>query len=276
MPWCSAPARSHDGGWLWGGRSPFQPCTARKPEHIFQNHDGEQLPECSRAGGELGTGVPGSVSCQTPWHEGHGAGGVSMGLEVPGWGGGCWDRKAKEGMGAALFPSRKNLCCVRGAGSITTAMRVPMSPRAALQRPSRCPGTAGVVVQGARVGLWPQCWLLIYHGEEQSAVWEHSAGSCSSGAAISSHHRHTTRGCCAGSCCCCACCCPAQGRRSCRRLSASWTPHQSLMGEHGHASTPKLAWHCGTGSRFPEKSPAQKNPRTCLGNALTEHPRDTT
>jgi len=57
------------------------------------------------------------------------------------------------------------LQCVRGAGSVTTAMRVPVSPRAALQRPLRCPGTAGVVVQGARVGLWLRCWLLIYHGE---------------------------------------------------------------------------------------------------------------
>lgn len=48
------------------------------------------------------------------------------------------------------------------------------------------------------------------------------------------------------------------------------------MGEHGHTAASKLAWHCGTGSWFPEKSPAQKTPWTCQGNARTEHPGDTT
>ena len=38
---------------------------------------------------------------------GQGAGGASMGLGVPGWGRGCRNGEAEEGMGAALFPSRK-------------------------------------------------------------------------------------------------------------------------------------------------------------------------
>lgn len=113
------------------------------------------------------------------WGQGHQAAcpagprdvrGMGLGALLWGWGcrvgaGGAGTGKPRRGWEQRFFPAEKNLCCVRGAGSVTTAMRVPVSPRAALQRPLRCPGTAGVVVQGARVGLWLQCWLLIYHGE---------------------------------------------------------------------------------------------------------------
>lgn len=148
--WSSATAQRHGGGWLWGGRSPFQP--RAQTENKLHSRYKEQPPKHPRDSGELGTGGQGQRALLRPLL---GIWGTGLGVLL-----GAGSGEAEARVGPALF-QQKNLQCVRGAGSVTTAM--PRGPGASPCHPCRAgggrrgaQGAAGAPrAWGARVGLWP-------------------------------------------------------------------------------------------------------------------------
>lgn len=147
--WSSATAQRHGGGWLWGGRSPFQP--RAQTENKLHSRYKEQPPKHPRDSGELGTGGQGQRALLRPLL---GIWGTGLGVPL-----GAGSGEAEARVGPALF-QQKNLQCVRGAGSVTTAM--PRGPGASPCHPCRAEGgrrgaqgAAGAPrARGARVGLW--------------------------------------------------------------------------------------------------------------------------